>query len=237
MNEKDLKKFSKLGYIIITDFMTEEEHRILNEECDRLTNFAETLTSNTHDWIINKPNNPCKLDGVFKSNHILRRLSSNEILKSTARKLLGKDQIDTYISKFFPMVPKKGFSVDWHQDNFYIRADSSRLISCDVFVNGATKENGCLRLIPESHRQLHNHNKESHGFFKWMNVDTNHPSIIDLEYNKPFAIFFDVNLVHGCYKNTSEDKYRYSIAWEYIDRKYIPETHNGHQSQDRMIVE
>jgi ectoine hydroxylase-related dioxygenase (phytanoyl-CoA dioxygenase family) len=233
----DIENFNELGYVIVTDFMSKEEHFNINQECHIQTALATSLKENKNGWVMNSPNNPCKLDGAFKSNDTFRGVASNTTLKSIAKKLLGKKDIDTYISKFFPMVPKEGFSVDWHQDNYYIRADSSKLISCDFFVNGATKENGCLRIIPESHRNIHDHEKESHGFFRWMNVNETHPSIIDIEMEQPFAVFFDVNLVHGCYRNTSEASYRYSIAWEYIDRKYIPKTHNGHQSQDRLRVQ
>ena len=41
-------------------------------------------------------------------------------------------------------------------------------------------------------------------------------NIIDLELKAPYAVFFDINMVHGCYPNTS-DNTRFSLAWEYIE--------------------
>ena len=37
-----------------------------------------------------------------------------------------------------------------------------------------------------------------------------------IELKAPYAIFFDVNLVHGCYPNKSNDT-RFSLAWEYLE--------------------
>jgi|TARA_B110000093_G_scaffold128037_1_gene136915 ectoine hydroxylase-related dioxygenase (phytanoyl-CoA dioxygenase family) len=231
----DIEKFHELGYVVVTDFLSEDEHHRLNKQCDYFTMLGSNLTNNEDGWILNSPNNPCKLDGAMHRSQVFRDLASNDTLSSIARTLLGQDNIDTYISKFFPMIPLEGFSVGWHQDNFYIKADPSKLISCDVFVNGADKENGCLRIAPNTHNKSFSHNTHSHGVFYWMSVDDEDPTIIDIEQDSIFAVFFHPNLVHSCYKNTS-DRYRYSIAWEYIQEEHVPRTHNNHQSQDRFPV-
>ena len=41
-------------------------------------------------------------------------------------------------------------------------------------------------------------------------------AILDLELKAPYAVFFNINLIHGCYNNTS-DRTRFSLAWEYIE--------------------
>lgn len=216
--------------------MDNTEHTNINRECVKLTQYATALTDNSNGWVMNEPNNPCKLDGAFGRSDVLRSVASYPELTSAAQKILGTEELDTYISKFFPMIPYRGFSVDWHQDNFYIQGDKTKMVSCDVFVNGATKESGTLRVIPGSHHEIYPHNHQSHGVFRWMGVDDYHPSILDIEIREPFAILFDVNLVHGCYNNTSHH-YRPSIAWEYTHRGYLPKTHNAHQSQDKLEVE
>jgi len=231
----DINKFEEFGYVIVTDFLSTVEHQRLNEECDTYRKYAVRLFDNRNGWIINSPKNPCKLDGAMQRSLVFRDLGSNDTLKEVARQLLDQNDIDTYISKFFPMVPLEGFSVGWHQDNHYIKADPSRLISCDVFVNGADKENGCLRIIPNSHTEEFDHNQRSHRVFDWIDIDEECSTIVDIECDTTFAVFFHPNLVHGCYRNRS-DRYRYSIAWEYIHEGYVPKTHNGHNSQDRLPV-
>lgn len=235
MYNTDIDKFGEYGYVIITDFLTPQQHTELNQECQSLSQYAETLQANQDNWIITEPGNPCKLDGAMAASSVFRELGNNPTLVSTAKQILQYERLDTYISKFFPMVPNKGFSVDWHQDNHYIQAHPTQLISCDVFVNGADKDNGCIRIVPYSHFDgIRDHTNPSHnGVFRWIDVDDS--NVIDIELDQPFAILFDVDLIHGCYTNTS-DRYRYSIAWEYINSGYKPKTHNGHRSQDRLPV-
>ncbi len=230
----DINKFDELGYVIVKDFMGVEEHQEIHMECLRLTEVGIGRTQNGDSWVMTAPNNPCKLDGAMMRSGVFRRLGRHRNLVPIAKTLLKHDRIDTYISKFFPMPPKDGFSVDFHQDNHYINGDPNCIVSCDFFVHGATKERGCLRLIPGSHHEMRSHTKSSHGVFNWMYVGES-PDIIDIDINEPFVIFFHPNLVHGCYRNTSAS-YRPSIAWEYIHRDHIPPTHNGHQSQDRIMV-
>ena len=231
-----LDKFHELGYVVVTDFISPEELERLILEVDRYTEIGLSRVDDGENWTMNEPHNPCKLEGAMQVSEVFRDLGRNDKLTETARKLLGLEHLDTYISKFFPMIPERGFSVDFHQDNHYIRSNPDKLISCDVFVKGATKERGCLRVMPMSHHGTNDalHAKPSNGPFNWMWI-TRYDLLVDIEMDDIFAIFFHPNLVHGCYKNKS-DEFRPSIAWEYIERDYVPMTHKGHQSQDRFKV-
>lgn len=230
---RDINKFKEYGYIVITDFLTEEELVELNDECDRLSKYA--MNGDKKDgWVYHRKGNPIKLDGAMKVSDKFYRLGRNKKLVDHAKKILQSDNIDTYISKFFPMIPREGFSVEWHQDNFYIDANPNNMISCDVFVNGTDKENGCLRILPNSHHKNFPHTKSSHNVFTWIEEGL-WDNVIDIELDEPFAVIFHPLLVHSCYRNTS-DRFRYSVAWEYIDRTNISRRHRGHFSQDRLKI-
>ena len=57
----------------------------------------------------------------------------------------------------------------------------------------------------------------SSDYIKWIdNKELECYDIMDLEFRGPYAVFFDINMVHGCYPNKSDD-FRYSLAWEYIE--------------------
>ena len=106
-----------------------------------------------------------------------------------------------------------------HQDNYYFNGNPKKIISCAVYLQDTTKENGCLRLVEDSHEiGILPHEVESGiPYIKWIEdkylEDYN---IIDLELKSPYAVFFDINMVHGCYPNKS-DSTRFSLAWEYIE--------------------
>ena len=233
----DVNKFAELGYVVIKDFLSPLEHFQLNKLCEQLTKEGCSLANDSGDWILNSPYNPCKLDRAIATQDIFKHIThTNPKLLEVARSILGEQELCTYISKFFPMIPKEGFSVDWHQDNLYIGASPTKLISCDIFVNGADKENGCLRIIPGSQERSYPHVHYPEKHFLWIEtISDDDPDIVDVEMNEPFAIFFHSHLVHTCYRNTS-DRYRPSLAWEYMVKGYVPETYDGHQSQDLLEI-
>jgi len=108
-------------------------------------------------------------------------------------------------------------------------------VNCDVFVNGAKKENGCLRIVPRSHKRgIFEHTKTTHWPFNWLNLNPK-VEIIDVEIDEPFAVFFHPNIIHGCYRNTSRD-FRYSVAWEYMKWPYLPPRHSDHISNDLIQI-
>ena len=111
-----------------------------------------------------------------------------------------------------------GHSTYMHQDNYYFQGDSNEILSCAVYMEDTTKENGCLRLAEQSHVHgviPHSVPSDIEGIY-W--IDSNYVNkfnVVDMERKAPYATFFDINLIHGCYNNKS-DRTRFSLAWEYI---------------------
>ena len=86
--------------------------------------------------------------------------------------LIGEN-IDVFGTKFFPKLPNGGTSTGWHQDNYYFGTDTDRIISCGIYLEDSDLENGCLRVVPGSHRMgeivEHRRNIGRHG--SWTQVD------------------------------------------------------------------
>ena len=101
----------------------------------------------------------------------------------------------------------------------FVNGNPNKIVSCAVYLEDTNKENGCLRLVEGSNTKgIFPHDIESGiPYVKWIDdkllEDYN---IIDLELKAPYAVFFDINMVHGCYPNKS-DSTRFSLAWEYIE--------------------
>tara|TARA_R100000278_G_scaffold29947_1_gene27604 strand:- start:45256 stop:45936 length:681 start_codon:yes stop_codon:yes gene_type:complete len=208
------------GYIIIQNFLSTEEHQKLLHTCKTLYDEATNNKNNEHyEWDeqgqLNKINYACANNKAFKD------LANNDILVYIAKNIIQtQDTLDCYISKFFPMQPKTGTSTFMHQDNYYFQGDNKKILSCAVYLTDTRKENGCLRLAEDSHKNgiiPHEITSNINKYVKWIdNSRLTEYDIVDLELKAPYAVMFDINLVHGCYQNTSND-FRYSLAWEYIE--------------------
>ena len=156
------------GYKIVENFLTTEEHKHYLEVSERL--FKEAKGSNVHySW--NSVDNLNKIEGACEFEPEFLKLASHPKLVQTAKEIINtEDTIDCYISKFFPMKPEVGVSTFMHQDNYYFNGDKSRILSCAVYLQDTNKENGCLRLVKDSHNKgIFPHDVESGiPFVKWI---------------------------------------------------------------------
>ena len=115
----------------------------------------------------------------------------------------------------------EGYETPWHQDGHYwpIRP----LATCTVWValEPSTRENGCLRVIPGSHRgsRLHAHLHEDRTDLT-LNQRTvpgtfDEADAVDIELEPGQMSLHDVYMIHGAAPNTSS-KRRTGVALRYM---------------------
>lgn len=228
------------GYLLIQNFLSEKDHNHFLDVCDDVLNRVFEDPDHPHfSW--NKPGCLNKVHGACSYEREFLRLASHPTLVNKAKEILDTDEeLDVYISKFFPMMPDGGISTLMHQDNFYFRGKSEDMVSCAVYLQDTNKENGCLRIAKQSHLNgivPHDTLSAHDPGINWINpkyVQDNY-EVVDFELPAPYAVFFDINSIHGCYTNKSENT-RYSLAWEYVARSNYNVTSQKHVAFDRSGV-
>ena len=126
-----------------------------------------------------------------------------------------------------------GYETPWHQDGHYwpIRP----LATCTVWLalDPSTRENGCLRVIPGSHkdRRLFQHLQEKRDDIvlsdRTADDAFNAETAVDLELEPGQMSMHDVFLIHGADANTSQRRragvaLRYMPATSLFDRSLTP---------------
>lgn len=127
----------------------------------------------------------------------------------------------------------EGYETPWHQDGHYwpIRP----LATCTVWValEPSTRDNGCLRVIPRSHRdrQLHDHLHEDRSDLtlnQRLAEGTFDESVaVDLELQPGQMSLHDVYMIHGAGANASMQRrtgaaLRYMPSTSLFDRQLRP---------------
>ena len=83
------------------------------------------------------------------------RLVGDDRLLDVAEMFVGPD-IALFASHYISKPPFSGRAVLWHQDGAYWPLDPMRVVTLWLAVDASTPENGCVRVIPGSHRdELH----------------------------------------------------------------------------------
>jgi hypothetical protein len=115
----------------------------------------------------------------------------------------------------------EGFETPWHQDGHYwpIRP----LATCTVWValEPSTAANGCLRVIPGSHREqrLHEHLHEDRADLtlnqRMVEGSFDEAQAVDIELEPGQMSLHDVYMIHGAKANTSGQR-RTGVALRYM---------------------
>jgi ectoine hydroxylase-related dioxygenase (phytanoyl-CoA dioxygenase family) len=134
--------------------------------------------------------------------------------------LLGKPALGAQTMYYYKPPGAKGQGM--HQDNFYLLARPATCIAAWTAIDDATLENGCLHVVPGSHRGaiLCPENATE----RWLGYGDSHISHFPRE-TKPVPVpvrrgqtmFFGGNLIHGSGPNRSKTTSRRTFIGHYVD--------------------
>ncbi|MEM7248833.1 MAG: phytanoyl-CoA dioxygenase family protein [Acidobacteriota bacterium] len=152
----------------------------------------------------------------------LHRMAGDERLLDIAEVFLGSD-IALFAAHTIAKRPHTGQAVPWHQDGSYWPLDPMRVTTLWVAGTASTRETGCMRVLPGTHRQR----LAEHGELIPVEAETNvlgegldpksvdETEAVDVELEPGDVSIHDPNLVHGSNANDS-DSWRIGMTLRYI---------------------
>ena len=158
-------------------------------------------------------------EGVRGSRQFLELARDPQIVELVSE-VIGDDVI-LWGCHVFCKPAAEGYETPWHQDGHYwpIRP----LANCTVWValEPSTLDNGCLRVIPRSHRdrQLHAHLHEDRVDLtlnqRMADGAFDEAQAVDIELQPGQLSLHDVYMIHGARPNTSQQR-RTGVALRYM---------------------
>lgn len=162
-------RYEQDGYTVCEEFFADAELSTLISEVESIS-AGNTLGAHDRSRLEMEPNQaqdgtlvrriyePCTHYRPFQE------LSTSAKLLDCVEQLLGPDLIFHY-SKINMKPPTIGSVVEWHQDLTYYPLTNDSSVTILIYLDDASRENGCLLLIPNYHRRPPmNHTSE--GFFQ-----------------------------------------------------------------------
>ncbi|CAB3753209.1 mitomycin antibiotic biosynthesis protein [Burkholderia sp. MSh2] len=137
-----------------------------------------------------------------QKHDVFERLAADPAVLDCVQQLIGDDVLFHY-SKINMKGPKVGSIVKWHQDFSYYPHTNSDLVTALIFLDDATRENGCLRVVPGSHRRgLRSHDIDGH--FRGTVSDVVESEAVDVEVKAGSVLFLHCLTLHASERNTSK---------------------------------
>jgi ectoine hydroxylase-related dioxygenase (phytanoyl-CoA dioxygenase family) len=200
------------------------------EKFERLRGIFEEHLAEKGDTLSDELDTP-----HFRDPRLLEFLLSDEVL-DLVEPITGPN-IALWSSHFICKDPFTGRATPWHEDSAYWQDRLEKhegIVTVWLALDRSTKENGCMRVIPGTHRN---------GFSSYAPVDmkdnTFHSEITD-EIDESKAVYFelepnecslhDARIVHGATPNRSP--YRrcgYTMRYMPASNRMIPERNRGHR--------
>ena len=112
----------------------------------------------------------------------------------------------------FTKYPRDASYVSWHQDGTYWGLQEGKIVTAWIALTDSTVENGCMRVVPGSHREPIRPHVETYADDNLLSrgqevqVDVEDSDAVDVVLKAGEMSLHDVRLIHGSNSNPTNDK-------------------------------
>ena len=168
MSQAQLMSWNNDGYILIPNFLNEEDCDAMDKEVLKIINniipegsaFSHAYAGDGHIAIREmKPSPNAKriedeISKLFRihSKGVFNDFIHKKLLGDILEDILGPD-VDCFLSQYIFKNPG-AWGQPWHQDSSYFPFDREPQVAAWLATSEATLENGCLVVLPGSHLSL-----------------------------------------------------------------------------------
>lgn len=244
----EIEQFDRDGYLVFPALLGEPKRQKYFSALEELVERAKSLpTDAPPTWTLERDSegNPLagvlhKVQGVCVVDFRALHMAQEPEIISRVESLIGSE-IALFGSKFFPKLAAGGTSVHWHQDNFYFDSESDQIISCGIYLEDSDRSNGCLRVIPGSHKRgIAEHDRPDDADAKGFRTKIDESEAVDVVCPGGTVILFSANLLHGTSDNESDGaagRSRFSTAWHYLSPNVdLPPYNSGHYADWHVLT-
>src|SRR5438874_3708451 len=219
----ELRAFDEQGYLVVEDLIGPEwVDEICCDLADLHERMADHLAPGVHvsweqevDAAIQR-----KIKQLMHAELVspaLDRLVRSDAVLDVVEAVIGPD-ISLYHCKLLMKAARDGTITPWHQDYSYWVTDDNRplMLNCMLQIDDATVENGCLQVVPASHKKgLMAHEREGKVFGRFLpGYFQPREDAVPLPMRAGSTVFFGPLIIHGSDANRSErDRRAVTIAY------------------------
>jgi phytanoyl-CoA hydroxylase len=235
ITDADVDFYHDNGYLIVPNALSPEEIEILRKETTAICRGDRGEVNNLPEM------DPEDSDDAVNQRvlciHMIHRISSimydalaHPVLADTLTRLIGPNVKCMQSMLFIKASGKPGQA--WHQDEIYIPTRDRSLTGGWMALDDATTENGCLWVIPGSHKrgilwpqrvQHDRHFDCAHETFRFPYADKD---AIPVEVKAGTMVFFNGYLLHRSLPNRAESGFRRVLVNHYMSAESLLPWHN-----------
>ena len=224
LSQTQKQSWNEKGFILIPNFFPEDKCIEINQTVvDIVRSMAGNSEEFNHAYIDQghigiremKPSQKIEniedeMSKVFRLHQtgIFNKFIKRDDLLNIVEDILGEN-IDCFLSQFIFKNPG-AWGQPWHQDSSYFPFDRAPQVGAWLATSAATKENGCLVILPGSHKEvIHEHLPDDRPGSNY-----GYTEIKDHDFKKEMPLFLNTGdlllfhsfLMHKSYDNKSNNR-------------------------------
>jgi phytanoyl-CoA hydroxylase len=221
LSDEQVQFYQREGFLVVERLYDSDALVQVSSAIRELTNMA--LGGGDYSNVLELE--PELVDGQRVARRVYNPFEQHEAFRSLATDARLLDSIESLIGPSFGlqhsklnMKPAKvGTVVDWHQDMTYFPHTNTDVVTTLLYLDDATRQNGCLQVLPRHHFHYFSHWTDD-GEFAGMITE----ELDDARFGRPIAleapagsvIFMHCLTPHASLPNRSE-KPRRTLIFEY----------------------
>lgn len=244
--------FERDGFLIYGPILTAEELETLRAHIDALASgegpAAEKVGIRLEEQAqrgelkdVPQRDRVWQITGASRHDPVIFRHAANPAILDIVEGLLGTPDIKLFSDQTLMKPAHHGSPVSWHQDSAYwTSVTPPALVSCWVALDDVTRDNGCLMMVPGSHKRgLVDHERETFLHARGFDPDQAVPVVIPAGS----CSFHHSLTIHGSGPNRTPYRRR-GLVTSYIraDARYVGDPAKkpsvplmrGHEYPDRV---
>lgn len=174
-----------------------------------------------------------RLKQAFSRDPVFSQLVKEPFLLNRLQQLIGPQVVMPLAHHNCIMTKHPQYSSDtgWHQDIRFWSFKSSELVNAWVALGDETLTNGCLRLLPGTHRMILKPGQLDERLFFREDFEDNRESLdsaVTAELRSGDVLFFHARCFHAATRNFSENtKYSAVFTFRSLDNPPVPGSHSS----------
>lgn len=240
IRDEDVAFYHENGYLIVPDALSAEEIETLRNETTAIckgergevNNLPEHSTQDAEADLLKRV---LCIHMIHKISPIMHEALAHPVIADTLTRIIGPNVKCMQSMLFIKASGKPGQA--WHQDEIYIPTRDRSLTGGWIALDDATTENGCLWIIPGSHKrgilwpQRVQHDSRfdcAHETFRFPYTDDD---AIPVEVKAGAIVFFNGYLLHRSLPNRTESAFRRVLVNHYMSAESLLPWHNPKEGE------
>ncbi|MEM7530587.1 MAG: phytanoyl-CoA dioxygenase family protein [Chloroflexota bacterium] len=213
--------FNQHGHAIARSLFTQEETAFYRDHYMTLRENGQYAGDLVNQWDDGEQDPLKRYPRMFNMHHwddVSRGWLLSERIRQCMVAMLGRDPYAIQTMLYFKPPGSRGQAL--HQDQYYLRAAPGTSIAAWMALDAIDEANGCLQIVPETQELpliCPVEADESESFTTVVVPLPNGLDPIPMRLNPGDVLFFNGQLIHGSFPNSTTDRFRRSLVGHYIE--------------------